>query len=118
MALTKRWGAVESWAMFVSPLFSRWLRFGAACACAFGVSVFAAEGAIDFKRDIEPIFVKRCTECHGPDKQKSGLRLDNKADALKGGKSGKAAIAPGHSSESEILRRVTTEDADDLMPPK
>jgi mono/diheme cytochrome c family protein len=73
---------------------------------------------VDFKRDIEPIFVKRCSECHGPDKVKGGLRLDSKAEALKGGKSGKAAIAPGHSSESEIIRRVTTEDVDDRMPPK
>src|SRR6266536_2596813 len=31
---------------------------------------------IDFTRDIAPIFIKRCTECHGPDQQKSQLRLD------------------------------------------
>lgn len=78
----------------------------------------AAEAPIDFKRDIEPIFVKRCSECHGPDKQKGGLRLDAKAEAMKGGKSGKPAIAPGKSSESEILRRVSTDDPDDVMPPK
>ena len=40
---------------------------------------------VDFGRDIEPILVKRCSECHGPDKQKGKLRLDLKADALKGG---------------------------------
>jgi mono/diheme cytochrome c family protein len=78
----------------------------------------AADNAVDFKRDIEPIFVKRCSECHGPDKHKGGLRLDLKAEAMKGGKSGKPAIAPGKSSESEIIRRVTTDDADDFMPPK
>ena len=32
------------------------------------VSLRAA--AIDFRRQIEPIFVKRCSECHGPDAPK------------------------------------------------
>src|SRR5262245_4766020 len=64
----------------------------------------AANRPIDFKRDVAPIFVKRCSECHGPDVQKSKLRLDNKADAFKGGKSGKPTIVPGKSSESEIIR--------------
>lgn len=73
---------------------------------------------VDFRHEIEPIFVKRCSECHGPDKQKAGLRLDRKADALHGGKSGKPAIVPGQSAESELIRRVTTDDTDDLMPPK
>jgi mono/diheme cytochrome c family protein len=87
-------------------------------AAAF-VGIASTQAAtIDFARDIQPIFVKRCFECHGPDKQKSGLRLDNKADAFKGGESGKKAIAAGQSAESEIIRRVTTDDADDVMPPK
>src|ERR1041384_588335 len=59
----------------------------------------SASGTIDFTRDIAPIFIKRCTECHGPDQQKSKLRLDNKADAFRGGKSDKPAILPGKSSE-------------------
>src|SRR5207248_2168198 len=77
-----------------------------------------ASAIVDFKRDIFPIFIKRCTECHGPDQQKSKLRLDNKADAFRGGKSDKPAILPGKSSESEIIRRVTTTDPDDVMPNK
>src|SRR4029450_119313 len=54
-----------------------------------------ASAAIDFRRDIEPILVKRCSECHGPDKQKSDLRLDQKSAALRGGERGKTAIFPG-----------------------
>ena len=62
-------------------------------ACLVMVEAFAAEQAkVDFARDIQPIFIKRCFECHGPDKQKSDLRLDRKADALKGGKSGKPLL--------------------------
>lgn len=40
---------------------------------------------VDFVRDVQPIFARHCTECHGEKKQKSGLRLDVKAAALKGG---------------------------------
>ncbi|MBI3416557.1 MAG: PSD1 domain-containing protein [Verrucomicrobia bacterium] len=78
----------------------------------------AAPAAIDFRRDIESIFVKRCYECHGPDQQKSKLRLDTKANAFRGGKSGKPSIVPGKSSESEIIRRVTSTDSDEMMPSK
>ncbi len=73
---------------------------------------------IDFRRDIEPILVKRCSECHGPDKHKSELRLDQKSAAFRGGESGKPAIIPGKSSESELIHRVTTTDQDELMPSK
>jgi mono/diheme cytochrome c family protein len=81
--------------------------------------LFAADTAkVDFARDIQPIFTKRCFECHGPDKQKSDLRLDRKADALKGGKSGKPLFVPGKSTESEIILRVVSQDPDEVMPAK
>jgi mono/diheme cytochrome c family protein len=73
---------------------------------------------VDFRRDIEPILVKRCTECHGPDKQKSELRLDNKKDALKGGKSGQPLLVPGRSAESLLVQRVISNDPDEVMPAK
>jgi mono/diheme cytochrome c family protein len=78
----------------------------------------APAATVDFRRDIEPIFVKRCSECHGPDKQRNNLRLDVKAEAFKGGKSGKPAILPGNSAESEIIVRVTSSDPDEVMPSK
>ncbi len=56
--------------------------------------------------------------CHGPEKQKSGYRLDRRDDALKGGESGEAAIHPGNSANSPVLRFVSGEDSDMLMPPK
>jgi len=78
----------------------------------------AVQPKIDFSREIQPIFIKRCYECHGPDKQKSDLRLDRKAEALKGGKSGKSLFVAGKSSESEIVARVTSQDPDEVMPAK
>ncbi|MGH9840484.1 MAG: DUF1553 domain-containing protein [Blastocatellia bacterium] len=73
-------------------------------------------GAVNFERDIRPLLHARCVECHGAEKQKSGLRLDTKAGAMKGGASG-PAIALGKSAESELIRRVTSADKAEMMPP-
>ncbi len=87
-------------------------------AAIFPVAAFSAE-KIAFNRDIRPIFSDICFTCHGPDvsKMKGGLRLDSKEAAMKGGESG-AAIVPGKPEESEVFKRLTTHDAEDIMPPK
>src|SRR5205085_7238289 len=72
---------------------------------------------IDFATEVRPIFVKHCLSCHGPDKQRSGLRLDRKTDALKGGDGG-AAIVPGKAADSPLIRLVSSADKDTVMPPK
>ncbi|MBI3877142.1 MAG: PSD1 domain-containing protein [Verrucomicrobia bacterium] len=77
----------------------------------------AASGAVDFARDIQPLFVKNCYSCHGPDKQKNGLRLDLKAAALAGGDSGKV-IVPGKSAESKLIHLVAGLVPDTVMPQK
>ncbi|MEI6342614.1 MAG: PSD1 and planctomycete cytochrome C domain-containing protein [Verrucomicrobiota bacterium] len=74
--------------------------------------------ALDFAREVEPLLIKRCSECHGPDQQKGGLRLDTRLAAMKAGKSGKIALVPGDAAGSEMLARVTSLDPDDRMPPK
>ncbi len=84
-----------------------------------GQRALAAEPPrVDFARDIQPIFIKRCYECHGPDKQKSDLRLDLKPDAVRGGKSGKPFWVVGQSSESPLVARITSNDPDEQMPSK
>jgi mono/diheme cytochrome c family protein len=98
----------------IPGLTAAWLL---ASASGFG-SLCAEAASPDFSRDIEPIFIKRCYECHGPDQQKSKLRFDSKADAIRGGKSGTAAIVPGKSGDSELIARVTSTDSDEVMPPK
>ena len=77
------------------------------------------EETVRFNRDIRPVLSDKCFHCHGPDEKerKGGLRLDVRSDALKGGKSGQPALVPGQPDESEIIRRVLTDDEDDLMPP-
>jgi mono/diheme cytochrome c family protein len=77
----------------------------------------AAPGDLDFIREVRPIFANHCFKCHGPEKQKGGLRLDTKAAALKGGDDGKV-IVPGRSAESRLVRLVAGLEADKIMPPK
>jgi hypothetical protein len=82
----------------------------------------AAESAdtVRFNRDIRPIMSDTCFHCHGFDakSRKGKLRLDVRDEALKAGKSGAIAIVPGKPEESEIIKRIFTADADDVMPNK
>ncbi len=86
---------------------------------ARGAESAAAPAEIDFQRDIRPLLSRHCFKCHGPDDKarKAKLRLDLRDDALRPAKSGKPAIVPGKPGDSELLRRITTTDAGDLMPP-
>jgi mono/diheme cytochrome c family protein len=72
---------------------------------------------INFERQIRPLLIKRCGECHGAKEQNSGLRLDAKFAAFKGGDGG-PVIKSGKSIESELVRRITSEDPDERMPPE
>jgi len=68
----------------------------AMCATALvslGSQAFSAEAPPDFVRDVQPIFVDHCYQCHGPDKQEAGLRLDQRDAALAGGDSGPLLVA-------------------------
>ena len=78
----------------------------------------AAQHKVDFARDIRPLLQERCIACHGPEKQKSGYRLDARDTAIKGGDSGDAAIIVGKSADSPLIHFVAGLDADKLMPPK
>lgn len=78
-------------------------------------TISAAAEPVDFVRDIQPILLSRCSECHGEKVAKSGLRLDVKAPALAGSESGKV-IVPGQSSQSPLIERMASHD-DDKMPP-
>jgi mono/diheme cytochrome c family protein len=82
----------------------------------FTTSLTAAP--VDFVHEVRPILEKHCYSCHGPEKQKSGLRLDIKADALRGGDSHAPNIVSGKSSESPLIQFITADDEDIQMPPK
>ncbi len=76
------------------------------------------QNAIDFVRDVQPIFKQTCLSCHGAEEQEGGLRLDLKQLALEGGDAG-AAIVPGKPAESRLLALVEGRDEDlGRMPPE
>ncbi|MGV3664037.1 MAG: DUF1553 domain-containing protein [Prosthecobacter sp.] len=80
-------------------------------------STAAAVDMTHFEQRIRPLLITNCIECHGPDKQKGGLRLDSRAGWQNGGDSG-PAIVPGKLEESHLWRAVTYVDRDLKMPPK
>jgi WD40 repeat protein len=77
----------------------------------------AAEKEVDYVRDIEPILTAKCMKCHGEKKPKSNYRLDGRETAIKGGDIG-AAIVPGKSAESNLIKFVGGLDPDVKMPPQ
>ena len=73
---------------------------------------------VDFVRDVRPILEKHCYECHGEKKQKSGLRLDIKSAALKGGDATAPDIIPGDARKSPLIQLVASTDKEERMPSK
>jgi uncharacterized membrane protein len=82
------------------------------------VTTVASGTPVDFTRDVQPIFARRCYQCHAGDKVESELHLDSREGALRGGKSGHAAIVPGKPAASELVKLTKGEDAKRAMPPK
>lgn len=72
-----------------------------------------AADKIDFAHEILPLLKARCAECHTNGKYKGGLSLDTREALLKSKK-----VVPAHSADSELIKRVTSTDADERMPPK
>ena len=90
-----------------------------------------ADDSISYNRDIRPLLSDRCFACHGPDegKREGNLRLDladdplgpfrmaessNSVDDTKGNSQ---AIKPGHPDQSEVWKRISTDDLSIQMPP-
>src|SRR5262245_36037571 len=80
---------------------------------------FAADGPVDFGRDIRPILADTCFRCHGPDakQRQAGLRLDLREEATKPAESGEIAIVPGKPQTSELVKRIMSADESQRMPP-
>lgn len=93
-------------------------RFGTLAVLVTFAAVAGAAEPLSFERDIQPILSRACFQCHGPDEtaRKAKLRLDVKEDAL-AHRDGGTPIVPGKPDESEIVRRITSTDPDEQMPP-
>lgn len=69
-----------------------------------------------FEKNVRPILIARCVECHGEKKQEGGLRLDSRAGVFKGNESGPAVVA-GKPEESRLVDVIGYQDPI-RMPPK
>lgn len=79
----------------------------------------ATAASVDFDAEIRPVLSQNCFKCHGPDAaaRKSGLRLDQRSEAIKPGKSGRTPIVPGQPDQSELIARIGSADSRRHMPP-
>lgn len=73
---------------------------------------------VDFGYDVRPILSDNCFTCHGADEKRRGgdLRLDTQEGAF-GAIEGRRPIVPGRLDQSEVWRRLVTDDPKDRMPP-
>ncbi|MEO6751635.1 MAG: DUF1549 domain-containing protein, partial [Chthoniobacteraceae bacterium] len=71
-----------------------------------------------FESKVRPLLEDHCFDCHGEDKQKNKLRLDTAVGILRGGESGEPLLVRGLSAESYLIKRVTSQNAKEVMPPK
>jgi hypothetical protein len=73
----------------------------------------------DYNQHIKPILSDRCFKCHGPDKTKieAGLQLTSLEFATAELESGNKAVVPGRAGQSELIKRILSLDADEMMPP-
>jgi len=85
---------------------------------AQGSMLFALPVVADdsFEKSVRPILTEHCVKCHGPDRQRGGLRLDTRDFLVRGGDTGTGAV-PGKPDESLLLKAVRHQDGLD-MPPK
>jgi hypothetical protein len=71
---------------------------------------------MEFNRDIRPIFTTHCTACHGGVKAAGKISFIYREKATAKGKSGEMTIVPGNPDASELMRRITSTDPDEVMP--
>lgn len=73
--------------------------------------------AINFDLQVAPIFEKSCYSCHGPEEQKSRLRLDLPSFIAQGGDSGEPLYLRGNPDASHLIKLVSRIDPHEVMPP-
>ena len=77
----------------------------------------AAQGPVDFARDIRPIFEASCVQCHARGKNKGSFSLETRQDFVEGGETGVPALA-GKSAESLVVAMISGLDPESVMPKK
>ncbi len=93
--------------------------FFIAGTCVLTAAAISPEEMEFFEGKIRPLLDTHCYSCHSvkAPKLKGGLRLDGRAEMLKGGESG-PAVVPGKPDDSRLIKAVRYRDEDLAMPPK
>ena len=99
----------------------------AARLCAIITALYTVDGISAAETEMPPerlqqlrsLFSNRCFACHGPDpeQREGGFRIDQGESIYQEADSGKIPVTPKHPEQSELLRRLTTDDVDERMPP-
>src|SRR4051794_20918001 len=91
--------------------YSAWLLPLCLLAIAPASAALAGPKAVEFNRDVRPIFSEYCSACHGPDtaKRKAGLRLDSEEGLA-------TVVVAGKPGESELYRRVSVTGKGHMPP--
>ncbi len=102
-------------------MIQKWLKlFVVNLTLVAGLCVSGAENVVQYNRDIRPILSDRCFRCHGPDtaSRKAKLRLDQPESAFGPRKDpAEHAIVPGDPDQSLLVRKIFSQDPDEIMPP-
>jgi len=109
---------MSSFGLLRLAAFSTSLVLGATASSSARSPAASTGVKVDFDRQIRPIFSENCYQCHGPDEKarKAKLRLDTKEGAFRA-LDGKTVIVPRRSAESELIKRITSQDPEEAMPP-
>lgn len=84
-----------------------------ACTAAFIcliASPAVAQDKVDFVKQIKPIFEQYCMECHGPEDDGNGFRIDRKDESLE-------YVSEEDAEGSDLYAYMISDDEDEVMPP-
>src|SRR4051794_37406676 len=100
---------------------------GIGCACGMLIAFFSttqrgfsadATRKIDYATDVRPIFQAHCAKCHLNGTRKGGMDLGSRDNLLKGGESEEPAVVPHDPGASRLMKLITSDDPDMVMPQK
>src|SRR5579871_6226228 len=95
---------------------SRLATLAAGCLLSWPLLAAAAPPDEFFEARVRPVLAEHCWSCHGPAKQRAGLRLDSRTALLRGGDNG-PAVVPG-DPDGSLLVKAVRRVGDVKMPPK
>lgn len=98
---------------------SKYLALLVVCQAGLLPSVAAQDSSTDLAQQVRSILSNRCYACHGPDEaeRQGGFQLDKHSSMMAEADSGLRPVVPGQPLQSELLRRIVSDDEDERMPP-